>query len=370
MSALATTFQPSVTAALLSGSRWSPSAISTPSLASPKSPDIMLHVSISDFDLTFASSVVDLQTAQDYSEVVIKSFIDPGVSARLTLRNEPATDVHEPLQIKEVSLNFDVDGHRARARFFADSLYASLGLAGKVNISIPQLYLDVGAHFEMPLSEISDLLQRRQIYFGLIVIERATGMKFEIPQFIPGEDIDAISFTYHAIVARDFRWLNNEITLFMPATEETLSWIKNLPTTEPGGFVYRVMFGPAPRSRTIFGQTVELGDETIFLDDAVIRNRDDVLRKLERNDGQTVPVTFRPISRKGRYVFPKAPRLPNAPWDERLAGCINIENILDSRLAARYNELAASTLTGLTPEEIEAITERPTLGEDAHLIGD
>jgi hypothetical protein len=370
MSAVATTFHPAVTSAVLSGSQWSPTVRPAPFLMVSESPDLMLHVGISDFDLHFAASLIDVQTAADYSEVIIKAFIDQGVSARLTLRNEPATGANEPLQIKEVSLNFDVTENRPRPLFFSDSLYAALGLAGSINISMPELGMDVGVHFSMPLSGVSTLLQRRQIYFGLMVIERATGLKFEIPEFIPGEDIDAIAFTYHAVVARDFRWLCNEVTLMPPATKEILIWLNNLPTTEPGGIIYRVMFGPAPKSRTIFGQTVALGDETVFLDDAVIQNREEVLRRLAVNDEQIVPVTFRPLSRKGRYVLPNAPRMPNVPWDERLVGCINLEDTLNERLAARYHELAASTLAGLTPEEIKAVTERPVLDEDAHLIGD
>lgn len=368
MSTVATTFQPTVTAAILSGNQWSPDKMRTSTLVTPKPQDIMLRIGIPNFNMHLATSLDDLQSSVNYSEIIARSLVDPGVSARLTLRNEPARDINEPIQIKKVTLNFDVMEHRPRALFFAESLYATLGLAENVNISMPEIGLNVSVDFDMPLSEISNMLQRRQVYFGLIVIECATPLMFEIPEFIPGEDIDAISFTYHAIVARDFRWLCNDVTLFMPATRESLTWINNLPTTEPGGYIYRVQFGPTPKNRTIFGQTIVLGDEIVFLDDAVIENHDDVLRELGLNDGHSVPVKFRPLSRKGRYLFPDAPRLPETPWDEKIVGFINLEGLLNEQLATRYHQLAALTLAGLTPEEIKAVTERPMLDEDAYLI--
>jgi hypothetical protein len=359
-----------MTADIMSAGPWQPSKIPTPSPAVPQPPDLRLHFSVPDFGTQFAAPLVDLRTKNDYSEVVMEAFIDEGVTARLTLRNEPAKDAYESLQIKEASLRFEVSQHSARAHFFGDSLYAVVALAEGVTISLPGTGLDIGLQFKMPLSEISTMLQLRQIYFGMIVVERATGLKFDVPKFIPGEDIDSISFSYHAIVAREFRWLCNEVMLEMPATDESLTWISNLQPTEPGGSVYKVMFGPRPRHRTIFGQTVALGDETIFIDDAVIQNREEVLRELSPGDGHIVPVKFRPLSRKGRYVLPQAPTLPDEPWDEGIVGCVELEDALNERLAGRYNELAASTLIGLPPEEIEALTVRPALDEDAHLIGD
>ena len=102
----------------------------------------------------------------------------------------------------------------------------------------------------------------------------------------------------------------------------------------------------------------------------MIENRDDLRRELAKNDGHIVPITIRPRGRQGRYVFTNAPRLPDAPWDEKIQSFINLEDKLNERLAARYHELAASTVADLTPEEIEAVTARPELDEDAHLIRD
>lgn len=369
MSAVATTSRPAVTAAVLSGGGWSPFVVSPNHPASVTSVDSTLRIGFGDF-MDLAAPLIEIGAKADYSQVTLRASIDHGVSVRLTLISDPLLNRSEPLQIKHATLNFDVSLNRPRSLFFAESLYATAGLASKVNMILSEIGLDVGLQFEMPLSLISTMLQRRQIYFGLLVIERATGLTFEIPEFIPGDEIDSLSFSYHAIVAREFLWLCNDVKLFLPATKDILGWIQDLPTTQPGGSTYKVMFGPTPKTRNIFGQTVMLGEETVFLDDAVIENRDDVLRRLAVNDGQVMPVTFRPISRKGRYVFSNAPRLPDVPWDANLLGCIDLESKLDEALTTRYTDLAGASLAGLTSEEIEALTEQPRLDQDSHLIRD
>jgi hypothetical protein len=298
--------------------------------------------------------------------VMVRAFVDKGVSARLTLMNEPVGDATDSLQVREVSLNFDVSEHKPRAHFIAASLYAALGLGGPIKISIPEMGLDVGVRFDMPLQEISTLLQSRQTYFGLLVIERATGLELEIPEHITPEDMNAIAFTYHAIVEREFDWLANEVTAQMPATEQYLIWANNPRSTQVNEF----SFGPTPASRSIFGQKVELGPETVFIKDGVIRDIEHVRGEFARLDGHMVSVVVRPLSRIGRFSLPLAPRLPSAPWGEKIGSLIALEDSLNERLAIRYHDLAASTLSDLSPEEVQSVTARPDLGEDAHLIND
>jgi hypothetical protein len=230
--------------------------------------------------------------------------------------------------------------------------------------------VEVTANFSTPLREVSKLLQKRQTYYGLMVIERAADLRLDIPENISGDEMNSISFTYHAVVERTFYWLAKFISLPMPANEESLTWLNNLKPTESGGSIYKLQFGPTPELRTVLGQTIVLGPETVFIDDAIIQNREEVRRELSKLDGHTVPVVIRPRTGMGRYYVPEAPRLPDSPWDEKIEVCVRLEDQLNERLATRYNELAASTLAGLTPEEVKAVTERPTLGEDAHLIKD
>jgi hypothetical protein len=356
------TSQPSFSAEVLSAAHFVPPL--------PKPQGSLLAIDVPAFGVHLQGELNDLDVSAGYREVTFGSFVAAGVSTLLTLRSEHSSPVGRELEIKAVSLSLRVNDHRPRTHFIADTLYAMLGLAGPVKVSIPNINIDVGLHFAMPPSEIAAFLQRRQTYFGLMVIEKATGLKFEIPPHISADEMNSIAFAYHAIGAGQFIWRVNDVIQQTPANAETLAWLDNLQPSEPSGCAYKLQLGPSQEIRRIFGQDVRLGDQTVFIVDGLIENRDDSRRELAKKDGQIVPITIRPRGRQGRYVFTNAPRLPDAPWDEKIENFIKLEDQLNERLAARYHELAASTVAGLTPKEIEAVTARPELDEDAHLIRD
>ena len=149
-----------------------------------------------------------------------------------------------------------------------------------------------------------------------------------------------------------------------------LAWFDDLKSIDPNACVYKLESEAVPITRMILGQGISLGVQTIFMNDAVTENRDDVRCELAKNDGHIVPVRIVPRSRKGQYVFTNTPRLPDVPWDEKVQSFIKLEEMLNERLAARYHELAASTLSGLTPEELEVVITPPELDEDAFLMRD
>lgn len=356
------TCQPAFSAELLSAGRF---------LAPLRqSEDLLLSIDVPAFGVSMAGEISDLVIGDAYQQVTFESFVDEGVSALLTIQNERSNGATSDLQIKGASISIRVKRHKPRAHFFADTLYAMLGLAGPVRISISALNIDLGLNFTRRLSEVSKFIELRQMEFGLMVIEKAAGLAFDIPEHVTGEERNSISLAYHAIVERQFIWRVNDITQPTPATEAMLSWFDSLKSVEPDGCVDRLMFGPSPATRTILGQEVSLGDETVFIDDGIIENRDDIRRELAEKDGHIVPIKIRPRSRQGRYVFSNAPRLPNGAWDEKIENFIKLEDTLNQRLAARYHELAASTVADLTPREIEALVSRPKLSEDAYLVRD
>jgi hypothetical protein len=147
-----------------------------------------------------------------------------------------------------------------------------------------------------------------------------------------------------------------------------LTWFDSLKNNETESGVYRLVFGPSLVVRTILDRQVTLGDQIIFIDDAIVENHDDIRRQLAQMDGRIVPIRIRSKSRQARYVFNNAPRLPESPWDKKIEGFINLEDRLNEELAARYHALAASTVADLTPKEIETVIARPELLEDAYLI--
>jgi hypothetical protein len=183
--------------------------------------------------------------------------------------------------------------------------------------------------------------------------------------------MNAISFTFHAITQGKFQWpAKFTAPLPLPANKDSVELLDTLPAIEPGGSVYRLFIGPEPSSRRIFGQTIPLGHVTVFFEDAVFQDFEGARQELVKLDGHIVQVSVRSISGIGRYYLPEAPKLPDAPWDDKAMACILLEDEINNRLADRFNKLAASTLEGLTPEETQVVTSRPALGEDAHLIKD
>jgi hypothetical protein len=368
MSVATASHYPSVTANVVAGDHWLPPtlAVTVPPVAETQEP--MLGIEVPGFDFYLETVLSDMHTTDDYRVVTVEAILEPGLVMLVTLKTQVADDAGN-LQIKEVSINFDVTEHRPRPHFLAASLYAMLPLAGPIRVEIPTMRVDVTLNFSTPLREVSALLQSRQTYYGLMVIERATGLQFHIPEHISANDMNALAFTYHAIVERTFDWPAKFVEpLPLPANEESLAWLSSLQCAEPGGSVYKLQFGPDLTSRIIFGQTVSLGPGTIFISDAVFQNLEVARREIPKLDGHVVLVGVRSLSGIGKYHLPQAPRLPDSPWDKKIEACINLEDQLNKRLTDRYNELAASTLAGLTPEEIKTVTKRPTLDEDAHLI--
>jgi hypothetical protein len=366
MSVAATSSYPSVIAGILSGSQWLPPASIAVAPAPAGENVFQFNIGFPEIGVSFWTELSQVETNADYTVVTAGAFIDPGAMIFITLHNE-ITDGAGNLTIKNISINFSVSQHRPRAHFMASSLYATLALAGPVHILIPSLNVDLQTSFFMPLPEVSRLLQSRQTYYGLMVIEHAAELEFDISDFITGEDVSNISFSYHAIVQREFIWLMDFFALTVPASDESLEWIDSLSPIEPGGNIYRLSFGPGPEVRMILGKPVELGPQTIFIEDGDFRDFENVRRGIAQLDGHIVPVVIRPISGLGRYIF-SAPPQPPSSWDDKIMLCLSLEQQLNQRLAAQYNALAASTLDGLTPEEIESITSHTD--EDAFLLAD
>jgi len=89
-----------------------------------------------------------------------------------------------------------------------------------------------------------------------MVIEKATGMEFEIPEHETEEGRNAISFAYRAILEREFVWPTYEVTMPLLATDQSLAGSIALEAQVRMDSTYAITLGPSPRTLTIFGQTV------------------------------------------------------------------------------------------------------------------
>jgi hypothetical protein len=327
----------------------------------PSTSDISLQINIPNFECSLSFPIIELSSELEAGEVIFRAAIDRESTLVITFMGE--LEEKEKFQIKQIGLNIETATKLAHSDFTLASIRAMLSLAELVNLQVSELQLNLGLKFEEPLLTISQMLRRRQIAYRIMVIERATGYRFQLPPDISGEEVKNIALIYHAITEGSFVWPIGEVGYGFPATKEVLNRLLSL------NQLSSVKFGPHPITVAIFDKIISLGEGYITVEDKVIENFDEVIKELALDDRHIVHVVVRSLSGQGRYDLPEAPRLPDNPWDEKIQGLIALEEQLDETLVARYHALAASTLEGLTEEERIAITARPELDEQAFLPG-
>ncbi len=347
---LVTPYQPSIIASV---------AVAALSVPFPDvDPEALFHLSLPDFGLHLAAPITDFHLGKDPGRVTLQTSFSNDAIIAMTLLGT-LTDV---FHIDEVSIDIRALEDKPRAEFITSTLFALLGLSGETYLQIPAIGLDLRQSFDLSLKRVSQRLQMRQTAFRLMAIERATGLELSIPESYSGEDIETIAYIYHAIVLRSFVWPIGTVTVHVPATLDSLGLFPkdNLPT--------RQQLGPTRVAKKLFGHTIDLGEEELFLDDAVFENLAAVRSELARNDGHPVEVIVRPLSGKGIVALKNSPRLPEPAWHPSIQALIDLEPRLNACLADRYNALAASTLADLTEEEKREVTARPELDERAFLM--
>jgi hypothetical protein len=321
-------------------------------------PETTLYIDFADFSCHLAAPITDFEFAREVGKVTVQATASRDVIVTLGLLGT----LHADFRIDEVWIDIKPLQDRPRAEFIASTLFALHGLSKETHLRIPTIGLDLGQTFDLSLNRISQRLQMRQTAYRLMVIEQATGLEFSLPQNYSGDEIEAIAYLYHAIVDRSFVWHIGTVTIYVPATLERLALfpLDSTPT--------RQQLGPTRVAKSLFGRTIDVGEEELFIDDAVIENLAVVRQELARNDGHSVEVIIRSISGSGKVVVANGPLLPEPTWDPSVQALIDLEPHLDVALADRYNALAASTLDDLTEEEKSAVTARPELDDVAFSI--
>lgn len=316
-------------------------------------PETVFHLDLPDFGSHIAAHITDFHLEKVSGRVTILCSLGSGAIIALSLLGT-LTDV---FQIDEVSIDLRTLEDEPRAEFITSTLFALLGLSRETHLQIPAIGLDLRQSYDLSLKRISQRLQMRQTAFRLMVIERATGLRLSIPENYSREDIETIAYLYRAIVLRSFVWPIRTVTVHVPATLESLRLFPKdtLPT--------RQQLGPTRVVKNLFGHTIDVGEEELFLDDAVFEDLATVRSELARNDGHPVEVIVRPLSGKGGVVLTNSPRLPEPAWHPSIQSLIDLEPLLNQRLADRYNALAASTLGDLNEEAKKEVTARAELDE-------
>lgn len=330
---------------------------------SPRIESVSVRISTPDFNLAIDGPVVQLKQDKNAGRIFITAAIDTNVEANIILAGR-LTEQGSSLDIDEVSFRLSPAEDSARADFVASTLNAVLNLSHLVHLRMPEIGLDLELSFGLPLIEIGKLLQSRQTSYHLMTIERATGIRFDLPAGgFSGVDIAAIVFIFRAIVDRVFTYhLINGIPIVFGADAEGAKRLRSL------GESGVIAFGPEAMSKRLLGVEISLGMMTVKIQDPYVEEIERVREEVARGDGHPVTALIRSASNRAVFELPESPRLPSDPWDKRIQALINLESSLDSHLVARYHALAASTLAGLSEEERVRVTRRVELDDDAFLI--
>ncbi len=321
-----------------------------------------MQIAISDFDFHLSAPLIDFTPTFESGEVTLRAAVDVNVVALLTLTGElkRGTSLFET---ESFSFGVDVTKQEARALFIASTIMAMLGIAEEMEIKIAELEMGQKVTFKASLLMTSGRLEQRLLAYRLMVIEEATGKKFQLPKFISRDDVGSIAFVYHAIVDRTFVWPNNHVFEGSVSANSAARAQVSLEKATS------VKFDSIPLSRTLFGQTISLGHAAMIVEDAIVQDTEMVDRELATDDGHEIKFPVRSQSGQARYEFHEAPNF-HPQWDSRIKALVNLESELDAGLVSRYNELAASTLAGLSENEKIQITARPEFDASSFVINE
>lgn len=262
-----------------------------------------------DFDSKFIFEIIEIEGELPSNELALYLKYDDNV-LKITLLGE--WNDNEGLYVNNFGFDVQQQGETSYSAFLLKTFWAMLGLSAKLKIKIPVLNQEAIMSFDTSLNAISELLETRQIAYKLMVIERTYGISLNVPDFIEGEDIGNIIYCYHSIIDRKFEWFCNP--------------------NRKVGEVETENFSPS-----IFGYQINLGTQRA----SVIK-----IGKVQIESMTT-------------------PTLPKNAFSRELQKLIDLDSKFDSMFFDKYLNSFSNAFEGLTDEQVQAITERPTLEEEA-----
>jgi hypothetical protein len=320
-----------------------------------------LEIMIPEMNYCLSVPLMEIAPVSDAPKLIAQTVIDGNVQITLAFSGK-LIENGEVLQVEQTSVQVKPLEETARAEFVASTLNALHPLAQKVRLAIPEIGLDLRLHFDLPLLDISHLLQVRQTAYRLMVIEAATGNEFSLPSHFSSNDMTAIIFAFLAITERSFDWQFDTYMLSFRANNDGLNQLMSIHQS--------ATFTINQEEVPVLDKSVLLGDARVTVADAIIEKFDQVKQALEKLDDTLVQVVIRSATGRATFELTNAPRLPDAPWPTTIQTLVDLEKPLDTCLVSRYHALAAATLEGLTEEEKVAVTARPELDEEAFAIED
>ncbi len=207
----------------------------------------------------------------------------------------------------KTELGIEPKNNTPNSLFLVSTLHAMMALSVKTRIRSNTFDFTVLPNFE--LNKISQFLQQKQATYRLMVIERTFNLSLSVPK---NHDVSSVNYCYHSVIDRKFEWECNTDT--------------EIGFTETGN-----------ETKVIFGRTIDLGQQKFSL----------IRYKIAEIESITTPT------------------LPKNAFSKDIQKLIDLDEKLDSMVMDKYLNSFSNAFEGLTNEQIEAITERPTLEEEA-----
>lgn len=309
-----------------------------------------------DFDYKFAFDIVEIEGDLSSGEIVLYLKFSGNI-IQITLSGEWCDN--EGLHINDYGFGIEKSGKTPIDVFLINTLWAMLNLSAKVKINIPDFKQEATMSFDMNVNEISEFLQTGQIAYRLMVIEKTFKIKLPFPKFVDGKEVENIAFCYHAVVEREFDWLCNNLTFFPLSTNE---YADLLPPTNSS---FPLTFPTQDENRYIFGHLLNLKQLIVEVAQAIVVNYEEARQKMLALSGESVEVIIKSVTGKMRYKTINTPTLPKNAFSREIQKLIDLEEQLDSVCFEKYLDSFSNAFEDLTDEQVQAVTERPILEEEA-----
>jgi hypothetical protein len=309
-----------------------------------------------DFEHKFSFEIIKIEGDLPSNEIFLYLKFGDNI-IRVILSGDWKDD--EGLFITDFDFGVEKEVRTPTSVFLLKTLWIMFGLSEKVKIQIPELKQEATMTFPTDFDAISELMQIRKIAYRLMVIEKTFRIGFPFPQFIDGKDVENIAYCYHSIVDRKFEWYCKAAIVPWTASPTYLSILpeKNMP--------FPIQYGNEPIEKEILGVRIDLGLQSGKIEEAILDNFDEVKTALSRLDGSEVLAQTRSKNNLVEIQSVTTPTLSKKAFSKEIWQLIVLEDKFNSMYFDKYLNSFSNAFEGLTDGQVQAITQRPTLEEEA-----
>ena len=270
----------------------------------------------------------------------------------LVLQHDGVFDDEGLFRAEHTWLDLEHVNPSPRVEYIALSIWAMIGLSNEFQLELEELNYKESLSLQLPLAQVASFMSRRLFARKVMTIADATGTHFILPERLSADDLSDANFLYKVVTEATFDWPMDDLEPSLPAQPHDV-----LQILQAGGVV-----GVSIR---VESHPFKLLNQEIWPGAFVIHIAQAKLRKAELDRGllsgtPRCEMWVRAVDGVARYEFEAPPRPGGVEDDALLRALANAEDQLTRRLAARYELLAAATVSDLTDDEVEAVTERPS----------